>query len=47
MSQNNKSIDLKEKLRQALNSTTKVISDDFNLKDSSENDKNAKKLDFE
>ena len=46
MSQNNKSIDLKEKLRQALNSTTKVISDDFNLKDSSENDKNAKKLDF-
>ena len=45
MSDSNKVADLKEKLKQALNSTFKVISDDFKLDDKFEKTKNSKKLD--
>ena len=45
MSDSNKVADLKEKLKQALNSTFKVISDDFKLNDKFEKTKNSKKLD--
>ena len=40
---NNKSDNLKEKLKQALSSTAKVISDDFEIKDDSEKNKGLKK----
>ncbi len=43
---NNKSDNLKEKLKQALSSTAKVISGDFDIKDDSEKDKSSKKFDF-
>ena len=43
---NNKSESLKEKLKQALNSTAKVISDDFYTKDNEEQNKSSKKFDF-
>jgi len=44
---NNKSINnLKEKLKQALNSTAKVISEDFDLIKDQEQSKNLKKFDF-
>ena len=42
----NKGDILKEKLLQALNSTARVISDDFNVKEDSEKNKNPKKFDF-
>ena len=45
MSDSNKVADLKEKLKQALNSTFKVISDDFKLNDKFEKTKNSKNLD--
>ncbi len=41
-----KELDLKEKLRQALSSTVKVISDDLELKKNNEEIKNSKKIDF-
>ena len=43
---NNKSESLKEKLKQALNSTAKVISDDFKIKDNLEKNQSSKKFDF-
>ena len=43
---NNKSENLKEKLKQALSSTAKVISGDFNIKGDSEKDQSSKKFDF-
>ena len=43
---NNKSDNLKEKLKQALSSTAKVISGDFDIKDDSEKNKDSKKFDF-
>ena len=43
---NNKSDNLKEKFKQALNSTAKVISDDFNIKQDKEKNKNSKDFDF-
>ena len=43
---NNKSDNLKEKLKQALSSTAKVISGDFNIKGDSEKDQSSKKFDF-
>ena len=46
MNSNNKNSDIKEKLRQALNSTAKVISGDFEIERNSKNNKNSKKLDF-
>ena len=46
MSNSNKSNNLKEKLKQALNSTAKVISDDFYTKDYEEQNKSSKKFDF-
>jgi len=46
MKNNNKSDILKEKLKQALTSTARVISDDLNLKDSSNQNKSSKKFDF-
>ena len=42
---NNKESDLKEKLKQALNSTVKVISDDFKYFNQNENNKNSKESD--
>tara|TARA_S200000501_G_scaffold346005_1_gene359085 strand:+ start:478 stop:2280 length:1803 start_codon:yes stop_codon:yes gene_type:complete len=42
----NKNTDLKEKLKQALASTVRVISDDFKHKDALDEDKNSKKSDF-
>ena len=46
MNDNNKSNNLKEKLRQALNSTAKVISDDYNVDKNDEGNKNTKNFDF-
>ena len=46
MNDNNKSNTLKEKLRQALNSTAKVISDDFHLDNNKEKNKNVKDFNF-
>ena len=46
MNNSNKSNNLKEKLKQALNSTAKVISDDFYTKDNDEQNKSSKKFDF-
>ncbi len=46
MSDSNKVADLKEKLKQALNSTFKVISDDFKLNDKFEKTKYSKKFDY-
>ena len=43
---NNKSEELKEKLRQALNSTARVISGDFETKDNFDQNKSSKKFDF-
>ena len=43
---NNKSDNLKEKLKQALSSTAKVISDDFKIKDNSEKNKSSKEFGF-
>jgi len=42
----NKESNLKEKLRQALASTVKVISDDYNIKQKSENNNSSNKFDF-
>ena len=42
----NKSDNLKEKLKQALTSTARVISDDLNVKENLENNKSSKKFDF-
>ena len=41
-----KETNLKEKLRQALASTVRVISDDFKIKQDNEDNKNSKKFDF-
>jgi len=46
MKNNNKSENLKERLKQALTSTARVISDDLNLKESSDKNKSSKKFDF-
>ena len=46
MKNNNKIENFKEKLKQALNSTARVISDDFNIRESSEKNKSSKKFDF-
>jgi len=46
MKNNNKSDSLKEKLKQALTSTARVISDDLNLKDNLDQNKSSKKFDF-
>ena len=46
MSNSNKSANLKEKLKQALTSTFKVISNDFSLKNLPEENKSSKKFDF-
>ncbi len=43
---NNKSDNLREKLKQALASTARVISDDFNIKENLEHNKSSKKFDF-
>ena len=45
MNSNNKAANLKEKLRQALISTFKAISDDFKLKDKNDNS-SSKKFDY-
>ena len=37
---------LKEKLKQALESTVRVISEDFNVKDENKDNKSSKKFDF-
>ncbi len=46
MKNNNKSDILKEKLKQALTSTARVISDDLNYKESPDQNKSSKKFDF-
>ena len=46
MKNNNKSEILKEKLKQALTSTERVISDDFELKDNLDKNKSSKKFNF-
>ena len=46
MNNSNKSANLKEKLRQALNSTFRVISDDFKLDDKNEKNKSSNKFNF-
>ncbi len=46
MSNSNKDANFKEKLKQALTSTFKVISDDFEINDNSESSKDPKKFDF-
>ena len=43
---NNKSEELKEKLRQALNSTAKVISGDFEVKENLDQNKSSKEFNF-
>ena len=43
---NNKNDNLREKLKQALTSTARVISDDFNIKENLEHNKSSKKFDF-
>ena len=46
MNNNNKSENLKEKLKQALTSTAKVISDDFSIQENLDKNKSSKKFDF-
>ena len=46
MSDSNKSANIVEKFKQALTSTAKVISDDVNLKDKSNDNKSSDKFDF-
>ena len=46
MKNNNKSENLKEKLKQALTSTARVISDDLALKEQLNQNKSSKKFDF-
>ncbi len=46
MKNNNKSENLKEKLKQALTSTARVISDDLDLKEDLKQNKSSKKFDF-
>tara|TARA_B100001093_G_C26719648_1_gene967253 strand:+ start:448 stop:870 length:423 start_codon:yes stop_codon:yes gene_type:complete len=46
MSDSDKSNNFKEKLKQALNSTARVISDDLDNKENNKNNKNSKKFDF-
>ena len=46
MKNGSKNDNLKEKLKQALNSTAKVISDDLGVKHDSKNDKSSIKFDF-
>ena len=46
MKNNNKSENLKEKLKQALTSTARVISDDLGLKEELNQNKSSKKFDF-
>ena len=46
MKNNNKTEEFKEKLKQALTSTARVISDDLELKDNSNQNKSSKKFDF-
>ena len=46
MKNNNKSENLKEKLKQALTSTARVISDDLALKEELNQNKSSKKFDF-
>ena len=46
MGNNNRNANLKDKLRQALTSTFKVISDDFNIHQKLEKNKSSKKFDF-
>ena len=46
MKNNNKTEEFKEKLKQALTSTARVISDDLDLKDDSNQNKSSKKFDF-
>ena len=46
MNNSNKSANLKEKLRQALNSTFRVISDDFKLDDKDEKNKSSEEFNF-
>ena len=46
MKNGSKNDNLKEKLKQALNSTAKVISDDLEIEHDSENSKSSKKFDF-
>ncbi len=46
MSNKNSNFNLKEKLKQALESTVRVISEDFDLKNESKNNKSSKKFDF-
>ena len=43
---NNKDTNLKDKLKQALESTARVISDDLKIKDKSQENKSSKKFDF-
>tara|TARA_B100000902_G_C26900604_1_gene711912 strand:+ start:29 stop:280 length:252 start_codon:yes stop_codon:yes gene_type:complete len=43
---NNKESNFKEKLRQALASTARVISDDFKINEYSDKNKSSKKFDF-
>ncbi len=43
---NNKDVNLKEKLKQALTSTAKVISDDFKIDNNLDQNKDSKKFDF-
>ena len=46
MSNKNNDFNLKEKLKQALSSTIRVISDDFNIKENDKVNKSSKKFDF-
>ena len=46
MSNSNKNANIVEKFKQALTSTAKVISDDVNLKDKSNDNKSSDKFDF-
>ena len=46
MKNNTKTEEFKEKLKQALTSTARVISDDLDLKDDSNQNKSSKKFDF-
>ena len=46
MKNNNKTEEFKEKLKQALNSTARVISDDLDNEENNKNNKNSKKFDF-
>ena len=46
MSNKNNDFNLKEKFKQALESTVRVISDDFDLKNEKKKNKSSKKFDF-